>query len=260
MTDHPSIATILARAAALGTDSQTLNAPTAEEAQGFVLDALAACIAPRDLTILDGGQPLLRLEAAAGQLSRLVSLPDTAPAEARALAGHPLMFTDLETVARTLARLLPGDQQLQCRSAPPAQPPDPAQPGIAVDALYRQLGLAPPDAVIPDRWAYLLDAAEEMLIAVVEPGKAPRQICPDRPMTGALERQIRTLLDPPTPAINTLDKNEILFFTLASDPDLAIGLAQEGAHPRAMVIEAGAMAEVAAFWASLAHVPLACAR
>ena len=58
MTDHPSIATILARAAALGTDSQTLTAPTAEEAQGFVLDALAARIAPRDLTILDGGQPL----------------------------------------------------------------------------------------------------------------------------------------------------------------------------------------------------------
>ncbi|GGF85056.1 hypothetical protein SAMN05216376_1249 [Mameliella alba] len=257
MTEHPSIATILSQAAALGTDSQDLAAATAEEARGFVLDAIAACIAPRELTILDGGKPMLRLEAAAGQLSRLLDLPDTAPAEARALSGQPLTVKELDAVARALARLLPGDQRLQCRSTPPAQPPDPAHPGIGVDALLRQLGLIPPDRAIQDRWAYLLGAAEEVLIAVADPGQAPRQICPDRLMTATLERQLQALLAPPAPGINLLDKNEILFFTLKSDPDMAIGLAQDGPAPRALVIEAGAMAEVAAFWASLSHVPVA---
>jgi hypothetical protein len=259
MTEHPSIATILSRAAALGTDSQDLAAATAEEAQGFVLDAIAACIAPRELTILDGGKPLLRLEAAAGQLSRLLDLPDTAPAEARALSGQPLRIADAEVVAHALARLLPGDQRLQSRSDPPAQPPDPAHPGIGVDTLFRQLGLIPPGRAIQDRWAYLLDAAEEVLIAIVDPGQTPRQICPDRPMTATLERQLQELLAPPAPGINLLTKNEILFFTLTSDPDMAIGLTQDGPAPRALVIEAGAMAEVAAFWASLSHVPMACA-
>ncbi|WP_305971865.1 MULTISPECIES: hypothetical protein [unclassified Mameliella] len=259
MTDHPSIATILARAAALGTDSDSLAAASAEEAQGFVLDAIAACIAPRELTILDGGIPLLRLEAASGQLSRIVELPDNAPAEAQALSCKPLKFSEVEAVARTLARLLPGDQRLQCRSTPPLRPPDPAHSGIASDALCRQLGLALPDAVIPDRWAYLLAAAEEVLVAVIEPGHPTRQFRPSHPIPGTLERQLQTLLEPPSPAANILNGNEILFFILASDPDLAIGLARDGSHPRALVIEAEAMADVAAFWASLPHVPIACA-
>ena len=103
------LATVLARAAAHGTDGRRIAAATPEEAQGALLDAIAACIAPRALTVRDGDSLLIRAEAVSGKLTRL---HETAGGQGTGLAERPLQAADLDGVAGLLARLLPGEQLL----------------------------------------------------------------------------------------------------------------------------------------------------
>ncbi|MBV7396953.1 hypothetical protein [Mameliella sediminis] len=257
MTGDPALTAILARAAAFGAGPRHLRAETGEEALGILLDAIAACVAPRLLTIIGPDGPILRAEAHSGGLSQLLECPAFAQPEVVGSTSRALHADDLEPVAKALLAAFPGDQNLTVETALPPVAPDPAQGVLSADALRRQMGLALPHAVISDPLSYLIDAAQDVLLAVIRPGPRILTMRPDTPLSQAMATRVEAMLTASKYLHNTLTKNDFLFFRMAGDQTLSIGLTRTDKGPAALVIESEAMAEVAAFWASLPHVPIA---
>ncbi|WP_417207228.1 hypothetical protein [Antarctobacter sp.] len=250
------LGTILSRAAALGTSGRRVEAATPEEALGAVVDAVAACVAPRCLTIRDRSGPLLILEAAAGTLTRVIDVTPKMRAAAPDLLSRPLLAADIDPVAALLSQLFPGEQTITFSTGPPATSPDPAQAGLTCPALLHHLGLTPFDNAVTDRIACLIDAAEEVLIAVCRPGQAPVPTQPDpglaEELTTLAELAFNTIENPDNPLRN----NEIFFFCPQSHLDLALGLAYPETGPVALIFKVENMPDVAAYWANMANVPL----
>ncbi|WP_323771898.1 hypothetical protein [Antarctobacter sp.] len=252
------LATLLSKAAALGTSGRRVEAATPEEALGAVLDTVAACVAPRSLTILDGSGPLLVLEAAAGNLIRLIDITPRLRAGSTDLLSRSLLAADIGPVSALLSQAFPGEQIITFSTAPPATAPDPAQTGLTCPAILHQLGLTPFDSAVTDRIAHLIDAAEEVLIAIFRPGQAALPIQPDADLPDNMAKladKAFTILATPD---NPLRNNEILFFTPQSHPDLALGLTRSESGPVALILMIENMPDVAAYWANLANIPLIC--
>lgn len=250
--------TVLSRAAALGTGPRRIHPATPEEALGAVLDAVAACILPRRLTILDEAGLLLTLEAAAGNLLQVTDVSATLQAEAAEVMRRPLRPVDLQAIAALFSSAFRGEQVITFSTSAPHSTPDPAQAGLTCPAILNCLALTPFDDAVPDRLAHLIEAADEVLIALCRPGQAPDSTQPGNPLSkdvrSLAERAINHLNAQP----NLLQKNEILFITPKSHPDLALGLARPKTGPLVLVFMADSLPDIAAYWANMANAPLHC--
>lgn len=255
MTDSlpPDLGTVLSRAAAIGAGPRRVVASTPEEALGAVLDAVAACISPRRLTITDKSGLRFVVEAASGNLINLLEVSDDTPPE---LLSRPLQATDLASVAALLGGLFPGAQDIAFSTATPSSAPDPAQPGLTCPAILTQLGLTTVDDAVRDRLGYLIEAAEEALLALFHAAQAPTFMRPDANLPDELPDVVDGLFNASEMLGEQLQKSDILFFDLKGQPDLAIGLARSASGPVALVFGAEALPDIAAFWANMAHVPL----
>ncbi|SNS93199.1 hypothetical protein [Antarctobacter heliothermus] len=252
------LGTILSRAAALGTGPRRIIPATSEEALGAVLDAVAACILPRILTISDETGLLLALEAAAGNLIQLVDASDALRTGSADLMSRPLRPADLGPVAAFLSRAFPGEQVITFSTSAPQSAPDPAHAGLTCPAILHCLGLTPFDLAVPDRLACLIEAADEVLIAICRPGQAPLAIQPGQTLADDVRAFADCVFDGLGDHNNILQENEILFFTPKANPDLALGLILSQAGPVALIFVADCLPEIAAYWANMANTPLFC--
>lgn len=250
--------TVLSRTAALGTGPRRIHPATPEGALGAVLDALAACILPRRLTISDEAGLLLGLEAAGGHLIQVTDVSATLQAEAAEVMRRPLRSADLQPIAALFANAFPGEQALTFSTSAAHATPDPAQTGLTCPAILQCLGLTPFDDAVPDRLAHLIEAADEVLIAICHSGQPPVSTHPAAPLPREVcslaERANNHLQAQPT----LLQNNEILFLTPKSHPDLALGLARPKTGPVVLVFMADSLPDIAAYWANMTNAPLLC--
>lgn len=248
------LARVLASAAAFGTGDRQIWAHTGPEALGAVLDAIAACILPRKLTVSDETGPLIVIEAAQGRLTRLIEAgADRSPEN---LFNRPLHAPDLVPVAALLAGLFTGEQSLALTTAPTQTDPNVAGRGLSCPDLMAQLGLVPFDSCVSDPLAYLAEAAEDVLIAVCRGGTAPQLTHSDNALPADLVSMIDRILSGSIPMPPIRSEKEILFFSPTNHPDVALGLTSSANAPVVLVVEAASMADIAAFWANMPHVPL----
>lgn len=252
------LATILSRAAAVGTGPRRIEAATSEEALGSVLDAIASCILPRRMTVSDESGLLLRLEVASGNLMQLIDASTSLRAGCADLISRPLRPADLGPVAALLSRAFPGEQVITFSASPHGAASDPTHAGLTCPAMLHTLGLTPFDLAVPDRLAYLLEAADEVLIAICRPGQKPLLTQPGQPLPDDLSNLADMAFDGLKDLDNILKKNEILFFTRRVDADLALGLVHTETGPVALIFKADSLPEIAAYWANMANTPLIC--
>lgn len=255
----PDLQTALARAAAFGLSPQVrFAAQTGEEAIVFLLDQVKTCQLPRRMTVTDGQVEVLQADAAGGRLLRLVSAGAAAPARAFAdVLGRSLNArseTDADQVAACLCALLPGAATLAVTTTRPESAADHTGSGLAPAQVLRALGFVPAS---PDPAAKLDDlicAAEDVLIALYTGRGETRLLRGDARLPDNLTACLDRLLAEPAGLTGLVAPGDILFLTGFADLPQGIALLHGGTGPAALIFDAEAGAELAAFWA---EVPLA---
>jgi hypothetical protein len=257
MSDAPAdLGAILARTAAFGVAPQTCAAGSSETALGFVLEAIRTCILPRDLTVFAGGTPCLRMEVAGGCLLRILEITARDASDPSFLLERPLRATDPQDMAATttlLRHLFQGDLPLSIGTRLPETEVDPAHAGISAAHLLSAVSLVALATAMPDRLAYFIEAAEDVLFAVLAETGTPRLLRPDFALDDALQKQIHALFSHPGGIIRNLTASDMLFLRSPNETDPAIGLTRSNGSLLALIVEADAYKDLASFWASLPH-------
>lgn len=253
MSPQAQIAALLARAASHGIRPAQARPATAEEAAGLVVETLRGCIAPRRLTVRADGQPCLVAEAAGGALLRLVQ----APPPLDRLVARALGEADLDALASGLLAVFPGGQVLTFRHARPDTPPDPLLSGLPADLLLSRLGVAPFATAVPDPLDWFAQAAEDMLLAILQPGTPPQVVHPDPSLTDDVLKAVMAVLVQEDGPAALPRPDEMLFLDLGA---VTLGLTRDEDGPRALVFEAGTAIDLAAFWSGMPHSLVALAR
>lgn len=255
----PDLQVALARAAAFGLSPQVrFAAQSGEEAIVFLLDQVKTCQLPRRMTVMDGHARVLEADAAGGRLLRLVSVGDAAQARTFAdVIGRPLNArsdTDADQVAACLRALLPEATTLIVTTTRPESPEGHTGSGLAPAQLLLAMGFAPaspdPAAKLDD----LMTAAEDVLIALYTGRGETRHFRPDAALPDTLTACLDRLLAESAGLIGLLAPGEILFLTGFADLPQGIALLHAPDGPAALIFEADAGPDLAAFWA---EVPLA---
>ncbi|TNF22237.1 MAG: hypothetical protein EP318_04375 [Rhodobacteraceae bacterium] len=255
----PDLQAALARTAAFGLSPDLrFAAQSGEEAIVFLLDQVKTCQLPRRLTLSDGHRALLRVDAAGGRLLALVSIGEAGPARAFAdVLDRPLNArseTDAGQVADCLQAVLPAAVTLTVTTARPEGAAELGGSGLAPAQVLQALGFVPASPDPSARYADLIAAAEDVLVALYAGRGETRHFrgeaaLPD-PLTTCLDR----LLADPAGLIGLVAPGDILVLTGFADLPHGIALLHAPDGPAALVFEGEAGADLAAFWA---EVPLA---
>lgn len=255
----PDLQTALARAAAFGLSPQLrFAAQSGEEAIVFLLDQVKTCQLPRRVTVTDGQAEVLRAEAAGGRLRRLVSVGDASQARAFAdVLDRPLNArseTDADLVAACLSALFPGAMTLTVTTIRPGCAEGLTGSGLPPALVLQALGFVPasPDPAI--KLDDLISAAEDVLIALYSGRGETRHFRTAAPLPDNLTACLDRLLGDPAGLIDTVTPGDILFLTGFADLPQGIALLHGPDGPAALIFDADAGPDLAAFWA---EVPLA---
>lgn len=249
----PDVQATLARAAAFGLAPQRRYAAAHREAAlAFFLDQVKTCQLPRRMRLSAGQAPLLQADAAGGRLLRLGPLGDDALTRAFVdVLDRPLTAEDLPRVVDCLVAVMPeaavlmltlGRSDLAGSGLPPAQ-------------VFQALGLYP---AAPDRQARLdtlFAAAEEVLIALYTGQDKTRLFRNGTELPRSLIACLDRLLAGPGGLIGMVGPEDMLCLTGVGGPDHGIGLLHLPEGPAALVFEAEASADLAAFWAEVPLMP-----
>lgn len=256
----PDLQTALARAAAFGLSPEVrFAAQSGEEAIVFVLDQVKTCQLPRRVTVTDGRAEILVADAAGGRLLRLISVGDTAQAHAFAdLLGRPLNArsdSDADQMAACLRAVLPDATTLVVTTARLDSAEGHTGAGLAPAQVLQALGFVPAD---PDPAAKLDDmicAAEDVLIALYAGRDETRLFRPEAALPDPLLACLAPLLAEPGGLIDLVTPGDILFLTGIADLPHGIGVMRTPDGPAALIFDAEAGADLAAFWAELPLAP-----
>jgi len=256
----PDLQTALARTAAFGLSPEVrFAAQSGEEAIVFLLDQVKTCQLPRRVTVTDGQAENLVADAAGGRLLRLVSVGDTAQAHAFSdVLGRPLNArsdSDADQVAACLRAVLPDATTLVVTTARLDSAEGHTGAGLAPAQVLQALGFVPAD---PDPAAKLDDlicAAEDVLIALYTGRGETRLFRPEAALPDPLLACLARLLAEPGGLIDLVTPGDILFLTGISDLPHGIGLVRTPDGPAALIFDAEAGVDLAAFWAELPLAP-----
>jgi hypothetical protein len=247
---------LLARTAAFGITQRRCLAATPEAALGFVLEAIRTAILPRDLTITVGGVPILRVLASGGRLLRVVDADGMAGTPLDQVADRPLSASnpqDVSEVAKTLLRLFDGQQSLALIARVPETPPDPVEPGIPGDVLLAAVGLVPLATAVPNKLGHFVDVARDALLARWTNGGSLRLEQNAAPLSPRTIERVQRLFDTPPKAVRAVTSGDIVFFCPVDLSEPAIGITRVDGELCALIVQADACADLAAFWADLPH-------
>lgn len=251
------LSALLARTAAIGVAPRQCQATSADMALGFVIEAIRTCILPRQLIVSADQKVLLRMEAGGGTLLQILeSDAAVSGSHAPGLLERPLRGTDREDViaaAQLFLTLFPGNQDLFVATKRPDTATDPAQSGIDGDLLLRAVKMVPLSAAITDRFAHFVEAAEEVIVAVIPESGPTRTLHPDITLPRDVADRVAGLFGTTGHPIHDLTEEEMLFLR-PTDPDYpAIGVTRTTAGLVALIVEPDSCTDLAAYWADLPH-------